>query len=321
MDAGNAFAAAGCLSAFCSAALTALLAIRRFGSQTRATQVVRRSGAAGEIRVLQTGIPLLRGAVQRALGAGSVKALGESMCQALALRGVSATPEGVLSCLAGAMLLVAVGGALSGRFVLGLLLAFGLAVLASFRSSHVLEAQKERMRDALPDALQSTSSCFGAGFTLLQTFEHLGEETKGPLGSLFARAAQSLQTGTPLETVLERMRDEARLRELSFVSVALAVQHQTGGSMQRVLDATRSSLKEELDLKRSLRVHTAQAKLSARVVVGVTLGLVASMMLLSRDFLAPFLSSAAGLAVLVTAVALQVAGVLAVRSMLTLEMD
>ena len=91
--------------------------------------------------------------------------------------------------------------------------------------------------------------------------------------------------------------------------------------MERVLDAARETVEGELELTRSLRVQTAQAKLSARIVSVMPIVLVALFSLVSKDFLGPFFSSFAGMALLCIAIAMQVAGIVSVRHMLKVEVE
>lgn len=321
MAADHLLIALGCLSGFACTFLVALAAHGAYSGLSRSVRIQQRAGSAGALAVLQTGVPALLGMSVRLLRIGRVRRFAEQACNAARQNGVAASPDALLSLVAFACLALLAVCALVGRAPLGVLLGAGVVLGVGAASAHALELRYERTRDALPDALQSMSSCFGAGYTLLQTFDHLAEELKGPLSGIFRNAANAMRMGTPPLTALAQIRDHGGVAELSFVSVALAVQHQTGGSMQRVLDATRDSLKQELELRRSLRVHTAQAKLSARVVVGVTIGLVAAMMLLSRDFLQPFFSSTVGMVLLGVAVFMQVAGVVLVRRLLGVEVS
>ena len=142
-----------------------------------------------------------------------------------------------------------------------------------------------------------------------------------PVGVLFRRAAHLLETGGSTREALSVFQGRNSVPELAFVSVALDVQHQTGGSMERVLDAARETVEGELELTRSLRVQTAQAKLSARIVSVMPIVLVALFSLVSEDFLGPFFSSFAGMALLCIAVAMQVAGIVSVRHMLKVEVE
>lgn len=309
------------VSAFACALCAGLVVFGSATGKTRSMRMQQRVGAHRSFRALASPGPTLERIAAWVLALPHADALAQRVCIALRQRGVDALPSGVAAAFSCSFATLVVVGALAGRAALGLLLACALVLAVGAWANRAVEMRRERMRDSLPDALQSMSSCFGAGFTLLQTFSHLARELKGPLAEHFAQAESALRTGSAPTHALALMREQGGVEELSFVSVALSVQHQTGGSMQRVLDATRDSLKEELELKRSLRVQTAQAKLSARVVVGVTIGLVAAMMLLSKDFLDPFFASSTGMALLAVAVGMQVAGVALVRSLLNVKVE
>lgn len=155
--------------------------------------------------------------------------------------------------------------------------------------------------------------------SLLQTFQQVASEVQGPLGTLFARAAHQLETGEGAGRALEVLRRGSSVAELAFVAVALDVQHQAGGSMKQVLDAARDTVQSEIELRRALRVQTAQAKLSARVVSVLPFVLIAVFSLVSEGFLDPFFASPMGMALLAIALGMQAAGIVAVRRMLAVE--
>ena len=89
--------------------------------------------------------------------------------------------------------------------------------------------------------------------------------------------------------------------------------------MHRVLAAARDSIERDLKTRRSLKVKTAQAKLSAQVVTAMPFVLVIVLSLLTEDFLAPFFSSVLGFGLLLAALVMQGAGVLVVRRMLDVK--
>ena len=181
------------------------------------------------------------------------------------------------------------------------------------------DRRRSEIVESVPGALRSMNVCFRAGLSLMQTLKQTGEETGGALGARFERAARVLETGSSTAEALEGFRRQAGVPELAFVAVALDVQHQSGGSIAHVLDVARESLESELELRRSLRVQTAQARLSARIVTVMPFLLVALFSMLSEGFLDPFFGSWAGLALLALALGMQAAGVLLVRRMLRVE--
>lgn len=212
-----------------------------------------------------------------------------------------------------------IGGLVSSSLVFGLAVAFLCIFGAIAYVRNIFDKRALAMREQIPDALRCMGTCFRSGLSLPQTLQQTAKECGGALGNLFGIAAKRLKMGSTVSDALSVLRSDEKVPELSFVAVALDVQHQSGGSIAPVLETARESVASELDLMRSLRVQTAQAKLSASIVTVMPFVLVALFSLMSPGFLAPFFSSLAGMALLVLAISMQLAGVLAVRHMLKIE--
>lgn len=249
-----------------------------------------------------------------------VRGWADELSAILARRGVRAESGPALTVVVAALLAM---GLFLGVFTKSIVAAIAcptcMACVLSVIVGNSADKRREEVREAVPDALESMATCFGSGFTLLQTFGQVAEDTPGPLGDTFANSAHMLEMGGSAEEALSGLREGAHASELAFVAVALDVQHQSGGAMRQVLDAATDTVKGELALRRSLRVQTAQAKLSARVVVIMPFILVAAFSLASPDFLAPFFSSVAGYGLLALALIMQVAGVMLVRKALAVD--
>lgn len=249
----------------------------------------------------------------------------EEACAELALLVDEKTELALGSCsmmswlLAASALSCALAGVLSSSFAGGLACA-SCFVLACFGAARTAaDRRAEAVREAVPSALRSMGVCFKAGLSLQQTLKQVSREIQGPLSAAFASAAYVLETGGSVPEALEMLKDRAQSSELAFVCVALKVQHSTGGSLSPVLEAARESVQDDIELKRSLRVQTSQARLSARIVTVMPFLLIAVFSLMSEGFLDPFFNSAAGLLLLVFALLMQVAGVALVRRMLDVK--
>lgn len=232
-------------------------------------------------------------------------------------RGYATTERALLSVVVavlGGMTLVV--GVVTRSAISAVAVVVCVLVACSMGMGALRDRRREAVRNAVPDVLQSMGTCFDAGLTLLQTFRQIVAEVQGPLQQPFMRAAHLLETGRGASEALDELRVGAAVPELAFVAVALDVQHQAGGSLRQVLDAARDTVEGELALRRSLKVQTAQAKLSARVVSIMPFVLIAVFSLVSEGFLAPFFESAAGYALLAVAVGMQAAGICLVRRML-----
>lgn len=238
----------------------------------------------------------------------------------LSLLGVETNEAAFLSMvLALSIVCGLLGWVLTRSFVFGCAIA-AIAVIAVFAAIKSKgDKQNAEMREEVPEALRCMGACFRSGQSLLQTLHHTAAEVGGPLGKLFNVAAERLDMGEPTSEALSVLKHDRNVPELSFIAVALDVQHQSGGSIAAVLESARDSVESELELMRTLRVQTAQAKLSASIVTIMPFILIALFSLMSPDFLSPFFSSLLGMVLLGVALTMQVAGVLMIRHMLKID--
>lgn len=194
-----------------------------------------------------------------------------------------------------------------------------LSVLLITASKAAIDRRIANLRNSVPDTLRSMSTCFGAGYTIFQTFSHISSEGNGAIKNLFGKCTHILQTGGSISNSLDCLKNVKDVPELAFLAVALDVQHQTGGSMKPVIESAKDMIENKLELMRMLQVQTAQAKLSARIVMILPFALIAIFSIVSPGFLTPFFSSVFGFILLLIACIMQAAGIILVKKMLNVE--
>lgn len=195
-----------------------------------------------------------------------------------------------------------------------------LAIICSITAvNSAMDKRREQLRHSIPETLRSMSTCFGAGYTVSQTFDQVSSESKGSINKLFAKATHIMQVGGSINESLDVLKKESEAPELAFVAVALNVQHDTGGSMKPVIEAAKEMVESKLNLLRLLKVQTSQAKLSAKIVTILPFALIAIFSLISPNFLQPFFSSFLGVCVFIVACIMQAAGIVLVKKMLKVE--
>lgn len=207
----------------------------------------------------------------------------------------------------------------TSSFACAVCVAAGLLIIAVGFARTRQERRTQVLREGIPDVIRSMIVCFEAGMTLMQAMNHVAEEVGEPMNALFRSAAYTLETGGSTEEALSFIRRDRHAEELAFVAAALDVQHQSGGGVLPILESARQAAQDSVELQRTLRVQTAQAKLSARIVTVMPFVLVALFSLISEGFLDPFFESPAGAALLVTALLMQIVGITIIRHMLRIE--
>lgn len=322
MEAQAVIFGAGVISAVIGGASIASYGIFQMSDRLRNQKVQERSGVESSFlgMALRHGVSFLSSPAQMVLSFPNVGAYVEKIKQAVTYRGKQTTSEAIITLLISASLVVFVFGfAVSGSPLAGAALASCVWLLVGLWANHVCDERREQLRDAIPEALQSMKACFQVGYTLSQTVSEVRKNTTGPLGELFREVEGVLETGGSTEDALKVLKKKASEPELVFLATALEIQHKTGSSMQQVLEITRQSVADEIELKRTLKTQTAQAKLSAQIVTIMPFALIGIFSLLSPDFLDPFFESVLGIVMLLCALGMQVLGVFLVRRLLKVE--
>lgn len=314
---GVAFAAAF----MCGIAL--FLAVRGFvAKRGREGEVLRSSGVrAGPVALaLRRGFPFLMAPARFALRNQQIKKWAEDVAWALERKGYTVSLEAGLSVLFLLVLGVLIAAwALSSSVACGLALGVCVVLLVGAWTKRNEEEYRNSLRDAIPEALQTMSACFRVGYSLRQTLEEVQRSASGPLSGLFGDVVGVLESGGSVDEALDFLKERASEPELVFLAAALEIQHRTGSSMQQVLDVARKSVSDEINLKRSLRTQTAQARLSAQVVTAMPFVIIGVFSLVSGDFLSPFFETPLGWAMLGIALGMQALGTYVVHKMLKVE--
>jgi tight adherence protein B len=271
--------------------------------------------------VARNGLPLLRRPAGRLMRLAAWRSVSLRAWQLLESLDYLSTPDAVSELMLAACLAAALAVAvLTGQPMVGLAATAGVPIAVKGYADGKLEKRDTLMREQLPDALQCLGFCFLAGCSLQQAIEQTALETQEPLRRELMRASDDLQSGIGIKDALAALEARNKLPEMSFMAVALEIQHQTGGSLKDLLEAAAESVRTTVALKRQLQVQTAQARLSFKVVACMPLILVAVLSLFMEGYLDTFFSSTEGMMILVTAVAMEALGIVMIRRILGVDL-
>jgi Flp pilus assembly protein TadB len=171
-----------------------------------------------------------------------------------------------------------------------------------------VERRQDRFAAALPDALQLVIGSLRSGFSLPQAIDAMAREAAEPVSSEFARALAETRLGVEMEDALSRVSARMASKDLAWAVVAIRVQREVGGNLAEVLSTTVATMREREALRRHVRGLAAEGRLSAYILIALPL-LVALVMLLTRpSYLAPLVTTALGIGMLIAGIVLMVLG-------------
>jgi tight adherence protein B len=134
-----------------------------------------------------------------------------------------------------------------------------------------------RFQEGLPEALDLMVSALRAGQSFIAAMSSVARECADPVGCEFKACFEEQNYGLELKVALDNLVKRVPLQDLRIVTTAIMIQKETGGNLAEVLDKTSHVIRERFRLKRQVRVHTAQGRLTGwiltllPVVLGIAL--------------------------------------------------
>lgn len=127
----------------------------------------------------------------------------------------------------------------------------------------------------LPEALDLMVSALRAGHSLVAAMGLVSRECADPVGPEFRICFEEQNYGLEMKAALDNMSTRVPLQDVRMVSTAIMIQKESGGNLAEVLDKTSNLIRERYRLKRQIKTHTAQGRMTGWVLtlVPVFLGI------------------------------------------------
>jgi tight adherence protein B len=227
-------------------------------------------------------------------------------------------------------IMLALGLAVVGWILGGLLLAVIFGVVALFiPRMYVKFLQGKRLRTfdgQLGDMLNLMVNGLRAGYSSMQAQESVSRELPAPISVEFHRVVQEIQLGLPQEAALANLLRRVPSPDLDFVVTAINVQREVGGNLAEILDNISYTIRERVRIKGEIQTLTAQGQITAWVISLLPIGLALFLFIVNRTYMLTFFGPPivlgipiCGIAMLVTALIMIVAGFLIVQKIVDIE--
>lgn len=196
--------------------------------------------------------------------------------------------------------------------------ALGLAIPRLY----VLHRRARRIRafeEQLPDAIDLLSRAVRAGHAVSTGLRMVAEESEDPIAAEFRRVFEEQKYGLPFDESLLSLARRIDLVDLRVMVVAILVQREVGGNLSEVLDKISALVRTRFTLRRQLRVHTAQGRLSGYVLSLLPVAVAVMIAILDPGYIALLFKDPIGRLMLGAALTLQLFGYLWIWRILRLN--
>jgi len=216
-----------------------------------------------------------------------------------------------------------VTGAIVRLVVPYMLPAIALAIIAGAMPIVVVRFKvKQRLakfEEQFPEAIDLIARALRAGHALPTALQMAGEEIPDPVGGEFRLLFDQQNYGLSMGEALKAFGERVPVLDARFFVTAVQTQREMGGNLSEVLDKLANVIRERFKVKRQVRAISAHGRITG-VVLGILPPAVAGVLfVLSPAHIRLLVDDPIGVYMVVTAMFLQVIGVLIIRRIVDVE--
>jgi tight adherence protein B len=187
---------------------------------------------------------------------------------------------------------------------------------------YVLSKRRQRFNkfeEGLPEALDLMVNALRAGHSLSAAIGLVARESPEPIGGEFRICFDEQNYGLELRTAMENLVTRIPLQDLKIVSTGILIQKESGGNLAEVLDKASQVVRERFRLRRQIRVHTAQGRLTGWILTFLPVALGIALYIVSPKTMSVLWTDPLGLKLIYAAVVMMFIGALIIRKIVNTE--
>jgi len=207
----------------------------------------------------------------------------------------------------------------TGETIFSILIGGIAGITPLFFVQQKRSARFNRFEERLPDALDMMVSALRAGHSLISAMGTVSKEAGEPVAPEFKKCFDEQNFGAELRTAMMDLVTRVPIDDVRIVVTAILIQKESGGNLAEVLEKAAHIIRDRFRLKRQIRVHTAQGRMTGWIlsILPVVLGLLLYMV--NPDHLSLLWKRPIGVKMLYAATAMTIIGALIIRKIIRIR--
>jgi tight adherence protein B len=215
----------------------------------------------------------------------------------------------------GAALVYLRSGAIVISFAMGAVLAAGPWMLVL----HKRQKRFMEFEEKLPEALDLIVSAIRAGHGFTSALGLAAREISEPIAGELRQCFDEQNFGLDLRRAMSNLADRVPIPDVQLIVSAVLIQKESGGNLAEVLDKVAYIIRERFRLKRQIRVHTAQGRLTGWILSFAPVIFGSMLYLLDSERMSVLWRRPIGVKLLWAAVFMDLVGALIIRKIVRLR--
>jgi tight adherence protein B len=204
---------------------------------------------------------------------------------------------------------------------LSIWLAAPVTALAAFAAPRVILLRQQKKTDSqftdlFPATVDTIARMLRAGLPITSAVRSVSAEAPPPVNAVFTMVADQIEIGAPIEEALDATSQHIGLADFRFFTVAVALQHATGGNLAATLEILSDIVRRRRGVRLKAKATTAEIRVSAYVLGSLPILIVGALLLIQPGYLTPLIVDPRGHVVLAVAAGLLLLAGVSMRQMM-----
>jgi len=177
----------------------------------------------------------------------------------------------------------------------------------------------KKFDEQLPDALDLIGRGIRSGHALPSALKMVGDEMANPIAEEFRAAFDEVNYGFSMQDALTNLATRVPSTDLKYFVVAVLIQRETGGNLAELLDNISALIRARHKLYGTIRVLSAEGKLSAWILTLLPVVLAVIINLINPAFMQVLWKDEVGIKMVIGVIILMVVGILWMRKIIKIR--
>jgi tight adherence protein B len=208
---------------------------------------------------------------------------------------------------------------ITGSFFYAVIAVIALLVMPKLLLIRMEAKRKDKLIQALPDALTQIASGMTAGQTFLSAVETMVNETKGPISQEFSLVLREQRLGMTLGEAMDNFAERVQAEEVDLVVTATQIANEVGGNLSEIFRRLSESLRRKMEMEGKIKALTSQGILQGWVVGLLPFFIIGALYFVDRENIAPIFTNLLGWIFLAIIIILEIIGGLMIRKIVNID--
>ena len=177
----------------------------------------------------------------------------------------------------------------------------------------------KKFDEQLPDALDLIGRGIRSGHALPSALKMVADEMADPISEEFRAAFDEVNYGFSMQDALTNLATRVPSTDLKYFVVAVLIQRDTGGNLAELLDNISALIRARQKLYGTIRVLSAEGKLSAWILTLLPIVLAFIINLINPTFMEVLWKDEVGIQMIIGVVILMIVGIYWMRKIIKIR--